>query len=69
MAQVETAQVTGTVTDNSGAVIPNATVVVRNSETGLQRTVTTSGAGLYSAVELPAGPYTLKITAPSFGTF
>ncbi len=69
MAQVETAQVTGTVTDNTGAVIPNATVVARNADTGFTRTVVTTGAGLFSAVELPAGPYVFTITAPSFGTF
>ncbi len=67
--QVETATVAGTVSDQTGAIIPNATIVIRNADTGFQRTVTTNGTGLYSAVELPAGPYTLKITAPSFGSF
>ena len=67
--QVETAQVTGTVTDATGAIVPSATIVIRNADTGFQRTVVSNGEGLYSAVELPAGPYTLKITAPSFGSF
>ena len=69
MAQVETAQVAGTVTDSTGAVIPNATIVVRNTDTGLKRTVMTTGAGLFSAVELPAGPYVFLITASNFGSF
>ena len=48
--QVETAQVAGTVTDATGAIVPNATVVIRNADTGFQRTVVSNGEGLYSAV-------------------
>ena len=69
MAQVETAQTNGTVTDATGAVVPNATVVVRNIDTGFSRTVQTNASGQFSAVELPAGPYDIKVTAPTFGSY
>lgn len=56
----------GTVTDANGAVVPNATVVVRNKETGLERTVTTSGDGLYNMAFLPIGDYEVEVTRTDF---
>src|ERR1700736_590348 len=41
--------ITGTVTDTTGAAVPNANVVVTNSDTGVSRIITTNGAGEYSA--------------------
>ncbi len=68
-AQVETAQVTGTVSDPSGAVVPGASVVIRNSDTGFTRTATTGKDGNFSVAELPVGNYLITISAPSFGKY
>ncbi|MGD9561310.1 MAG: TonB-dependent receptor [Pyrinomonadaceae bacterium] len=56
----------GVVTDANGAVIPNATVVVTSTETGLERTVTTSGDGLYNIAFLPIGVYRVEVTRTDF---
>ncbi|MBZ5524319.1 MAG: TonB family protein [Acidobacteriia bacterium] len=57
---------TGTVTDSTGAVIPNATITVKNIDTGLDRTMKTNGAGQYAANDLHIGRYTVKAEAPLF---
>ena len=54
-AQTETGQITGTVTDPSGAGIPGATVTVRSTGTGTTRTVTTSADGAYTVTNLLPG--------------
>ena len=56
----------GTVTDANGAVIPNATVIVKNTETGLERTVVTSDDGNYNLPFLPIGKYTVQATRTDF---
>ena len=56
----------GTVTDTNGAVIPNATVTVKNIETGLERTVVTSDEGNYNLPFLPIGKYTVQATRTDF---
>ncbi|MGA7521058.1 MAG: TonB-dependent receptor [Acidobacteriaceae bacterium] len=68
-AQVNTGQVTGVVTDTTGAVIGAATVTLQNNETGAKRTVQTDGQGSYSASALTPGAYTVTITASGFGAF
>jgi hypothetical protein len=60
-----TATIYGAVRDASGAAIPNATVVVHNDRTGVDRTVTTDSAGNYQAPSLPIGRYTVEASAPS----
>ena len=60
---------TGTVTDPSGAVVPNAPVTATNAGTGLTRTAKTDRNGDYTITSLPVGVYNLKITAPGFGPF
>ncbi len=67
-AQVSGASLAGTVTDSSGAVIPNAEVSITNSATGVTRTVTSGSAGLYTAPNLLPGIYDIRITAPGFST-
>jgi hypothetical protein len=47
--------ITGTVTDVSKSVVPDATVVVHNVETGADRSVTTNGAGIFAAPFLQPG--------------
>ena len=54
------------ITDPSGAVVTNATVVVRNDGTGSTRTVNTDGQGEYVTAELSSGSYTIRVKAPGF---
>src|SRR5258707_14481142 len=67
-AQVSGATLTGTVKDSSGAVIPNAQVVIMDVATGVTRTVSPGGAGLYTAPNLLPGTYEVRITATGFST-
>ncbi len=64
----QNASVSGTVTDPSGAVVPNANITITNSETGLVRTAVTSGTGTYSIPDLPAGQYDITVEASGFTT-
>ncbi len=63
-----TGALTGTVTDPSGAVIAGATVTATNVGTGQARTDTTDANGSYKFSLLPAGNYSLKISAAGFKT-
>src|SRR5262245_30904708 len=65
-AQVLYGSVTGTITDESGAVLPAAKVVLVNDETGLRREAQTDFAGIYRVVDLPQGTYTLESSAAGF---
>ena len=67
-AQAPTGVISGTVTDQSGAVVPNATVTVTEKATGTVRTMTANNAGLYSAPALFAGEYEVRAEAPGFRT-
>jgi hypothetical protein len=67
-SQVTGATLTGTVTDTSGAVIPNAQISIKNEATGVTRIVTTDSAGLYSAPNLVPGHYQTTISASDFET-
>ncbi len=62
----ENAVINGTVTDSSGAVIPNATVTLTQVETGEVRTTPTNSAGFYNFPGLPIGHYNVAVTAPGF---
>ncbi len=65
-AQVVGGTISGRVTDPTGAVISKAQVVVRNVDTGAQRTLTTNGEGAFSAPSEPVGTYSVTATAPGF---
>lgn len=67
-AQTFRGTVLGTVTDTSGAAIAGATVTVKNVDTGLTRTVTTTEDGSFSAPELPIGNYNVTVEKPGFKT-
>src|SRR5437016_14325368 len=58
----------GTVTDASGATVPNATVTITDTGTNSQRTVRTNNAGEYEANSLKSGSYTISIAAAGFST-
>jgi hypothetical protein len=61
LAQVNTATISGTVKDESGAVLPGVGVAIQNQDTGIARTVTTNETGRYSAPALGLGNY--QVTA------
>ena len=67
-SQASTGQITGVVKDTSGAVIPNASVDIVNTETGLKQGSTTNPDGLYRFVLLPPGTYDVTIKSSGFGT-
>jgi hypothetical protein len=60
------ATIVGTVTDPSGAAVPNASITVTNTDTGLSRTLTTAGDGQYVAPSLQIGHYTVKAAVSGF---
>jgi len=64
---VETGIITGVVKDNTGAVIPNAHVNVRNDQTGLASNTTTNVQGIYVTAPLNPGDYSVAIEVPGFG--
>jgi hypothetical protein len=59
--------ITGTVTDSTGAVVPNATVVITDTDTGIVRKETTTSAGAYTATFLQPGHYEIVFSAGNFG--
>src|ERR1700691_2346066 len=61
-----TATLQGTVTDKTGALIPNAEIKITNKNTGEARAATSNGAGLLSFNLLPAGTYEVKISMTGF---
>lgn len=63
-----TATVNGTVTDPTGAAVPNAKVVATNQGTGVESTTQTDAAGAYLIPSLPIGIYRLEISAANFQT-
>jgi hypothetical protein len=68
-AQQITGSIRGTVQDPSGAVVQQATVTAKQTETGLTRTATTDHTGAYVLLELPVGHYQLQVEAKGFQTY
>ncbi len=66
LGQIGTGSIGGSVTDPTGAVIPGATVTIKNVATGATRTLTTGQAGRYEAPLLPPGNYEITIRASGF---
>jgi len=61
--------INGSVTDPSGAVVPNAQVEIRNPVSGYDRSVTTDKSGNFQFTNIPFNPYHLTATAPGFTPF
>src|ERR1035438_7185726 len=61
-------QITGEVSDPTGALVPNASVTVTNTATNVARTTTTNTSGLYSFPALTPGMYQVKAVASGFQT-
>jgi hypothetical protein len=68
IAQAPTGNISGVVTDESGAVIPNAAITINNKATGVPRTATANAEGAYSVIGLPAGDYEVRVEANGFKT-
>lgn len=64
--QTETGNITGVVTDATGASVPNSAVKVVNTQTGLERSTTTDRSGEFHVVTLPPGEYSVEVEAPNF---
>jgi len=62
----DTASITGTVTDSSGAAVPNAQIAVKNTEHGINRSSTSNGSGDFLFASLPIGSYDLTVTSEGF---
>jgi hypothetical protein len=61
-----TGDITGTVTDPSGAVVPGANVIVRNNATGVERTTTTNDRGVFILTALQPGSYSVIVEGSGF---
>jgi len=66
IAQSATGQITGTLSDATGAVVPGAAVSIMNQETGLSREVTANESGDYTLPLLPVGLYSVTTQAEGF---
>ena len=64
--QGERTTITGTVTDNSGAIVVNAAVTIRDSATNIETKTSTNSAGLYFITSLPPGSYDLTVEKSGF---
>lgn len=64
--QAVSATLVGTVTDNSGAIVPQATVTITESATGITHTDITNGSGNYTFPNLTPGTYSVTITSKGF---
>ncbi|MDQ3754874.1 MAG: TonB-dependent receptor [Acidobacteriota bacterium] len=65
-AQVNNASLTGLVTDSTGAVIPNASVTVKNKATDVEGSATTDSSGYYTFASLPVGAYAVTVELQGF---
>src|SRR4051812_44405595 len=69
LAQSERGNIAGVVTDSTGAVVPNASVVITSHATNIPESVTTNGAGSYTAPNLAPGSYRVAVSALGFKRF
>jgi hypothetical protein len=68
LAQYDSAQISGTVHDPTGAVIADATVQILNRDTGLVRQTVTNSTGLYILSHIPPGVYTIAASSKGFSS-
>jgi hypothetical protein len=68
LAQADSGRIVGSVTDSTGAAIPNATITLVNPQTGLKLRGTSNGQGELNIPAIPAGTYDSTISAPGFQT-
>ena len=68
LAQTSFGQISGNITDSTGAVIPGATLTITEQNTHVVRTFTADTNGYYVATNLPIGTYTVTVAHPGFNT-
>src|SRR5262245_54441112 len=68
-AQATTAQIIGSVKDQSGAVLPGVEINVTQTATGAKRSTVTNETGNYVLASLPLGPYMLEASLPGFKAY
>jgi hypothetical protein len=68
-AQTDRGTITGTITDPAGAMIPNASIEARNTETGAVYQTESTGTGNYSLAQLPSGMYQITASMAGFKQF
>src|SRR5712692_995832 len=68
LAQITAATISGTVKDETGAVLPGADVVVKNLDTGLTRAAVTNDQGFFTVPGLPPGKYETRASLTGFRT-
>ncbi len=68
VAQIQNGQLTGLISDPTGAAVPNAKVTATNIGTGSKTVATSSNAGVYTVRELLIGAYRVTVEAPGFKT-
>ncbi|PYS36389.1 MAG: hypothetical protein DMG14_24660, partial [Acidobacteria bacterium] len=64
-----TAQISGNVKDQSGAVLPGAEITATQTETGIARTTLSNESGFFNLPNLPLGPYRVEVSLPGFRTY
>jgi len=62
MSAQSAASVSGTIVDSSGALIPEASVTLRNTDTNVQQATITSSSGTYSIINVAPGNYSIEVT-------
>ncbi|HZD76473.1 MAG TPA: carboxypeptidase-like regulatory domain-containing protein, partial [Acidobacteriaceae bacterium] len=67
-AQVDQGTITGTVTDNTGAIVPGAQVTLTATDTGLTLQAKSNGSGNYTFSPIKIGNYSVSASAPGFQT-
>lgn len=67
-AQSDTSSLSGTISDSSGALVPNANITLHNEATRVDLHATTDSNGSYTITNLPSGSYTMRVEAPGFQT-
>src|SRR5437016_5160173 len=65
-AQSDRGTITGTIADPAGAVVANAPIEAKNTETGALYQAASSSTGNYTLPQLPVGTYELSVTVPGF---
>src|SRR5690242_12019019 len=69
LAQTSTAQISGTIKDETGSAIPGAQIRATQSATGAARSAVSGADGNYVLANLPIGPYTLEVSKDGFSKF
>lgn len=65
-AQVSTGDIVGVITDQTGSIVPNGAITLKNTNTGSTQATTSGTDGGYTFSQLPSGTYEIAVTAPGF---